>query len=60
MSVEPVIILFCEPKKDGYTAKAAAAISKEVKCLKDEVSWSLQPSDLKQEKFKIPSKLNEF
>ena len=60
MSVEQVIILFCEPEKDDYVAKAAGAIRKEVKYLKDEMPWPPQPSDLKPEKFKIRSKLNEF
>ena len=60
MSFEQVIILFCEPEKDGYVAKAAAAIRKEAKCLKDEMAWRPQPSDLEAEKFKIQSKLNEF
>ena len=60
MSVEQVIMLFCEPEKDGYVAKAAAAIRKVVQCLKDEMSWPPQPIDLESEKLKIPSKVNEF
>ena len=51
---------FFEPEYDDYVAKAVTATRKEVKCLKDEMSWPPQPSDLEPEKFKIPSKLNEF
>ena len=60
ISVEEVILLFREPEKGEYVAKEAAAIRKEDKCLKDEMSWSPQPSNLEPEKFKIPSRLNEF
>ena len=58
MSVEKVIMLVCEPEKDDYVAKAAAAIRKVVQCLKD--AWPPQPSGLESEKFKIPSKANKF
>ena len=58
MSVEQVIKLVCEPEKDDYVAKTAAAIRKVVQCLKD--AWPPQPSDLESEKFKISSKANEF
>ena len=53
-------MLFCEPKKDDYVAKAAAAIRKLFQCLKNEMPSPPQPSDLESEKFKIPSKVNEF
>ena len=41
MSVEQVIMLFCQPEKDDYVAKAAAAaaIRKAFQCLKDEMHW---------------------
>ena len=40
MSVERVIILFCQPEKDDYVAKAvAAAIRKVFQCLKDKMPW---------------------
>ena len=58
MSVEKVIMLVCEPEKDDYVAKAAAAIRKVVQCLKD--AWPPQPSGLESEKFKIPSKADKF
>ena len=51
-------MLVCEPEKDDYVAKAAAAIRKVVQCLKD--AWPPQPSGLESEKFKIPSKANKF
>ena len=54
MSVEQVITLFCEPEKADYVPKAIAAIRK------NEMTWPPQPSGYGQEKFKIPSKLNEF
>ena len=50
MSVQQVTMLFCEPEKDDYVAKAAAAIRKEVKCLKEEMPWPPQPRDLEPEK----------
>ena len=53
-------MLFCKPEKDDYVAKAAAAIRKVFQCLKDEMPWPPQPSDLKSEKIKIPSKVNDF
>ena len=58
MSVEQVIMLICEPEKDDYVAKVAAAIRRVVQCLKD--ALPPQPSDLESEKFKISSKANEF
>ena len=40
MSVEQVIMLFCQPEKDDYVAKtAAAAIRKVFQFLKDEMPW---------------------
>ena len=40
MSVEQVIMLFCQPEKDDYVAKtAAAAIKKVFQFLKDEMPW---------------------
>ena len=39
MSVEQVIMLFCQPEKDDYEAKTAAAIRKVFQCLKDEIPW---------------------
>ena len=45
MSVEKVIMLFCEPKKDDYVAKAAAAIRKVLQCLKNEMPWPPHSSD---------------
>ena len=53
-------MLFCQPEKDDYVTKAAAAIGKVFQCLKDEMPWPPQQSDLESEKFKIPSKVNEF
>ena len=55
MSVEKVIMQFCEPEKDDYVAKAAATKCVCVKCLKHEMPWPPQPSDLEPEKFRIPS-----
>ena len=49
MSVEKVIMLFCEPKKDDYVAKAAAAVRKVFQCLKNEVPWPPHSSDLESE-----------
>ena len=49
MSFEQVIMLFCEAEKDDYVAKAAAAVREEVKCLKDEMPWPPQPSNLEPE-----------
>ena len=54
MSLEQVIMLFCEPEKDDYVPKATAAIRK------NEMICTPQPSDYEQEKFKTLSKLNEF
>ena len=51
-------MLVCEPEKDDYVAKAAAAIRKVVQRLKD--AWPPQPSGLESKKFKIPSKANKF
>ena len=53
-------MLFCQPKKDDYVTKAAAAIRKVFQSLKDEMPWPPQQSDLESEKFKIPSTVNEF
>ena len=40
MSVEQVIMLFCQPEKDDYVVKtAAAAIKKVFQFLKDEMPW---------------------
>ena len=60
MSVKQLHMLFCQPEKDDYVTKAAAAIRKVFQCLKDEMPWPPQQSDLESEKFKIPSKVNEF
>ena len=51
MSVEKVIMLVCEPEKDDYVAKAAAAITKVVQCLKD--AWPSQPSVLNQKNLRF-------
>ena len=60
MSVEQVIMLFCEMEKDDYVSKEPGTIREVVKCLKDKMPWSPQPSDLEPEKCKTPYKLNEF
>ena len=46
MSVEQVIMLYCEAEKDDYIPKVAAPIRKVVQCLKDAIPWPPQPSDL--------------
>ena len=61
MTVETAVLELCkENKKEKMISKVASIIQKEVKDLKDELPWPLQPTNLEPEKFNILPYLNEF
>ena len=59
MSVEQVITLICDPEKDDYVAKAAPAIRKEGRCLKDEMPCLLNRAILNRKNLRSrPSRMS--
>ena len=61
MTVETAILELCDKnEEEKMISKVASIIQKEVKDLKDELSWPPQTADLKPEKFDIPQYLSKF